>query len=148
MTVLLIVLLRAVMFKGSRFWVGMDSVCMHDLCVCVLQVSEDCLYLNVFIPLSVNFSNPVLKLPVMVWIHGGDFIAGSASKPLYDSRFISNFTHTVVVSVAYRLGNTHTLTHKHSLSFSLSPPQRSVKNSLNQYDFLDFPCDCESYQLS
>ncbi|KAG7454685.1 hypothetical protein MATL_G00262370 [Megalops atlanticus] len=40
----------------------------------------------------------------MVWIHGGDFIAGSASKPLYDGRFISNFTHTVVVSLEYRLG--------------------------------------------
>ncbi|KAL7827708.1 hypothetical protein AOLI_G00308600 [Acnodon oligacanthus] len=71
---------------------------------CPKMVSEDCLYLNIFVPLSVNFSTTVLKLPVMVWIHGGDFIAGSASKPLYDSRFISNFTHTVVVTVAYRLG--------------------------------------------
>ncbi|XP_049330061.1 cAMP-regulated D2 protein [Astyanax mexicanus] len=71
---------------------------------CPKTVSEDCLYLNVFVPLSVNFSAPLLQLPVMVWIHGGDFIAGSASKPLYDSRLISNFTHTVVVSVAYRLG--------------------------------------------
>ncbi|KAL6459753.1 hypothetical protein MHYP_G00315120 [Metynnis hypsauchen] len=71
---------------------------------CPKTVSEDCLYLNVFVPLSVNFSNTVLKLPVMVWIHGGDFIAGTATKPLYDSRFISNFTHTVVVTVAYRLG--------------------------------------------
>ncbi|CAF94784.1 unnamed protein product, partial [Tetraodon nigroviridis] len=42
--------------------------------------------------------------PVMVWIHGGNFIAGSASKPLYDGRFISNFTHTIVVNVEYRLG--------------------------------------------
>ncbi|KAJ4924848.1 hypothetical protein JOQ06_003798 [Pogonophryne albipinna] len=45
-----------------------------------------------------------VPLPVLVWIHGGDFIAGSASKPLYDGRFISNFTHTVVVSLEYRLG--------------------------------------------
>uniref|UniRef100_A0A8C7JXH3 Carboxylesterase type B domain-containing protein n=1 Tax=Oncorhynchus kisutch TaxID=8019 RepID=A0A8C7JXH3_ONCKI len=66
---------------------------------------ENCLYLNIFVPLDVNFSSPLLTtLPVMVWIHGGDFIAGSASKPLYDGRFISNFTHTVVVSMAYRLG--------------------------------------------
>lgn len=40
----------------------------------------------------------------MVWIHGGDFVAGSASKPLYDGRSISNSTRTVVVSVDYRLG--------------------------------------------
>ncbi|XP_051977000.1 crystal protein [Xyrauchen texanus] len=72
---------------------------------CPKKVSEDCLYLNVFVPLSVNFTAPLHKpLPVMVWIHGGDFIAGSASKPLYDARYISNFTRTVVVSVAYRLG--------------------------------------------
>ncbi|KAL7370726.1 hypothetical protein ABVT39_009329 [Epinephelus coioides] len=72
---------------------------------CPRIVSEDCLYLNIFVPLDVNFSSPLgSPLPVMVWIHGGDFIAGSASKPLYDGRFISNFTRTVVVSLEYRLG--------------------------------------------
>ncbi|XP_058482048.1 cAMP-regulated D2 protein isoform X2 [Solea solea] len=72
---------------------------------CPRKVSEDCLYLNIFIPLDVDFSSPLLSpLPVMVWIHGGDFIAGSASKPLYDGRFISNYTHTIVVSMEYRLG--------------------------------------------
>ncbi|XP_032367021.1 crystal protein [Etheostoma spectabile] len=72
---------------------------------CPRIVSEDCLYLNVFVPLDVNFSAPLgSPLPVMVWIHGGDFIAGSASKPLYDGRFIANLTHTVVVSLDYRLG--------------------------------------------
>ncbi|XP_041637263.1 cAMP-regulated D2 protein [Cheilinus undulatus] len=72
---------------------------------CPRTVSEDCLYLNIFVPLDVNFSSPLKStLPVMVWIHGGDFIVGSASKPLYDGRFISNFTDTVVVSIEYRLG--------------------------------------------
>ncbi|XP_033832258.1 crystal protein [Periophthalmus magnuspinnatus] len=72
---------------------------------CPRHVSEDCLYLNVFVPLDVNLTVPLwTHLPVLVWIHGGDFIAGSASKPLYDGRFLSNFTHTVVVSMDYRLG--------------------------------------------
>ncbi|XP_010768522.1 acetylcholinesterase-like, partial [Notothenia coriiceps] len=72
---------------------------------CPRKVSEDCLYLNVFVPLDVDFLSPLaVPLPVLVWIHGGDFIAGSASKPLYDGRFISNFTHSVVVSLEYRLG--------------------------------------------
>ncbi|XP_072233586.1 cAMP-regulated D2 protein-like [Leuresthes tenuis] len=72
---------------------------------CPKMVSEDCLYLNIFVPRDVNFSSPLQSLlPVMVWIHGGDFIAGSASKPMHDGRFISNFTHTVVVNVEYRLG--------------------------------------------
>lgn len=72
---------------------------------CPKKVSEDCLYLNIFVPLNLNFTSPPWRpLPVMVWIHGGDFIAGSASKPMYDGRFISNFTHTVVVNLEYRLG--------------------------------------------
>ncbi|XP_073706842.1 cAMP-regulated D2 protein [Garra rufa] len=73
--------------------------------MCPPKVSEDCLYLNVFVPVSVNLSLPIATpLPVMVWIHGGDFIAGSASKPLYDGRFISNYSNTVVVNMEYRLG--------------------------------------------
>ncbi|XP_016400331.1 acetylcholinesterase [Sinocyclocheilus rhinocerous] len=73
--------------------------------MCPPKVSEDCLYLNVFVPVSVNLSLPIVTaLPVMVWIHGGDFIAGSASKPLYDGRFISNYSNTVVVNMEYRLG--------------------------------------------
>uniref|UniRef100_A0AAV2IZZ4 Carboxylesterase type B domain-containing protein n=1 Tax=Knipowitschia caucasica TaxID=637954 RepID=A0AAV2IZZ4_KNICA len=72
---------------------------------CPKQLSEDCLYLNIFIPLDVNLSVPLWNpLPVLVWIHGGNFIAGHSSKPLYDGRFISNFTRTVVVSLDYRLG--------------------------------------------
>ncbi|XP_037552050.1 crystal protein, partial [Nematolebias whitei] len=67
--------------------------------------SEDCLYLNIFVPLDVNLTSPRGRpLPIMVWIHGGDFVAGSASKPLSDERFISNFTNTVVVNLQYRLG--------------------------------------------
>ncbi|XP_053479838.1 cAMP-regulated D2 protein [Ictalurus furcatus] len=72
---------------------------------CPHKVSEDCLYLNVYVPVSVDLSlKTTAQLPVMVWIHGGDFIAGSASKPLYDGRFISNYSNTVVVNVEYRLG--------------------------------------------
>lgn len=80
----------------------MVTVFLHVACV---QVSEDCLYLNVYVPVSVDLSlKTSAHLPVMVWIHGGDFIAGSASKPLYDGRFISNYSNTVVVNVEYRLG--------------------------------------------
>ncbi|XP_061923044.1 cAMP-regulated D2 protein [Entelurus aequoreus] len=87
---------RAQCMQGCRGPVAAD---------CPQNVSEDCLYLNIFVPLDVNFDSPPQSpLPVMAWIHGGDFIAGSASKPLYDGRFLSNFSRTIVVSLEYRLG--------------------------------------------
>lgn len=88
--------------------------------LCLTKVSEDCLFLNIFVPRSVDFSEPVRRpLPVMVWIHGGDFIAGSASKPIYDGRFISNFTNTVVVNLEYRLGKKVFYSNTHLFCFNM-----------------------------
>ena len=62
------------------------------------EVSEDCLYLNIWTPAQ----NP-RHLPVIVWIYGGGYINGSASMPLYwGDRLASK--GVVVVTVAYRLG--------------------------------------------
>ncbi|NNH72247.1 carboxylesterase family protein [Nocardia uniformis] len=55
------------------------------------------LNLNVFTP------DPTAKLPVLVWIHGGGFVAGSAASPWYDGASF-NRDGVVVVSVGYRLG--------------------------------------------
>ena len=61
------------------------------------QMSEDCLYLNVWAPAS------AAKLPVMVWIYGGGFQAGSASEPPQDGSKLAT-KGVVVVSMNYRLG--------------------------------------------
>jgi para-nitrobenzyl esterase len=68
--------------------------------------SEDCLFMNVWAP-EKPASN---KLPVMVWIHGGDHISGSASDPLpdgsgqvYDGAKLAA-KGVVVASFNYRLG--------------------------------------------
>lgn len=62
---------------------------------------EDCLVLNVIAASSVA---PGDARPVMVWIHGGAYIFGSASQPLYDARALAATGEVVVVSVNYRLG--------------------------------------------
>jgi para-nitrobenzyl esterase len=58
--------------------------------------SEDCLSLNVFAPTGAS------KLPVLVWIHGGAFIAGGSSQ--YDSARLAGEGPIVVVTLNYRLG--------------------------------------------
>lgn len=62
--------------------------------------SEDCLYANVWTPASFK---PGGKLPVMVWIHGGAFIQGAGSSPVYDGTHFAE-RGVVLVSVNYRLG--------------------------------------------
>ncbi|XP_070548992.1 acetylcholinesterase-like [Ptychodera flava] len=64
------------------------------------RVNEDCLYLNVFAPVT-NSSN----LPVMVWIHGGALILGSGTNGgLYDGTVLAAIGEVIVVSFNYRLG--------------------------------------------
>ncbi|NXQ78651.1 SASB hydrolase, partial [Quiscalus mexicanus] len=64
-----------------------------------LQVSEDCLYLNVYTPVSTGENK---KLPVLVWIHGGGLVFGAASS--YDGSVLAAFDNVVVVAIQYRLG--------------------------------------------
>ncbi|MGH8149413.1 MAG: carboxylesterase/lipase family protein, partial [Steroidobacteraceae bacterium] len=62
-------------------------------------VSEDCLYLNIWTPAH----SPSARLPVMVWIHGGGFVLGAASQPIYDGANLAR-RGVVVVTLNYRLG--------------------------------------------
>ena len=61
--------------------------------------SEDCLYLNVFTP-----GADQRRRPVLVFVHGGGFIVGSSSSPLYDGGRLAEFGDQVVVTFNYRLG--------------------------------------------
>ncbi len=62
-----------------------------------LSKSEDCLYLNVFAPADHRSRG----LPVMVWIHGGAFVAGESND--YDPSGLVR-DGVIVVSLNYRLG--------------------------------------------
>ncbi|XP_043837695.1 cocaine esterase-like isoform X2 [Dromiciops gliroides] len=61
--------------------------------------SEDCLYLNIYTP---DHAKEGARLPVMVWIHGGGLVLGSAS--IYDGSILSASQNVVVVTIQYRLG--------------------------------------------
>ncbi|OCT66584.1 cholinesterase [Xenopus laevis] len=63
------------------------------------EVSEDCLYLNIWVP------DPQPKgASVMVWIYGGSFETGTSSLDVYDGKFLAQSEQVIVVSMNYRLG--------------------------------------------
>ena len=61
------------------------------------EMSEDCLYLNIYTPAGEGAGRPV-----MFWIHGGAFILGSANS--YDGTMLARDHDVVVVALNYRLG--------------------------------------------
>lgn len=61
---------------------------------------EDCLYLNIWTPANFKYGQ---LYPVMVWVYGGGFIQGSASKAEYIGSTLAA-RDVIVVSFNYRLG--------------------------------------------
>lgn len=61
--------------------------------------SEDCLTLNLWTPALDGG-----KRPVLVWIHGGRFLRGSASEIPIDGSHLARNGDVVVVALQYRLG--------------------------------------------
>lgn len=86
--------------------------------------APSCLSLNVFTPFP-----GAASLPVLVWIHGGGFTAGTPSSPWYDG---AAFTRdgVVVVSIGYRLGCEGFLT------LEGAPPNRAVLDLLAGLDWV------------
>ncbi|XP_061590440.1 bile salt-activated lipase-like isoform X2 [Cololabis saira] len=69
--------------------------------------SEDCLYLNVWVPHGRRVSS---NLPVMVWIYGGAFLVGGSmggnflDNYLYSGQEIADRGEVIVVTLGYRVG--------------------------------------------
>jgi para-nitrobenzyl esterase len=68
------------------------------------HVSEDCLYLNIWVPEHGNE-----KLPVMVWVPGGAYAIGGCGtntvgeSSIYDSATLAKDTSCIIVTISYRL---------------------------------------------
>jgi para-nitrobenzyl esterase len=90
-------------------WTGVrDASRQGEICMQVLSkdngvgpgpASEDCLTLNIFRPAA----RGARRLAVMVWIHGGGLVNGSATAALYDGRALAR-QGVILVTINYRLG--------------------------------------------
>ena len=76
-------------FRGSTMWNPNT------------RVSEDCLYVNVWVPKT----HPrIRKSAVMVWIYGGGFYSGTTTLNVYDGKILAAVNNIIVVSIGYRVG--------------------------------------------
>ena len=66
------------------------------------EMSEDCLYLNVWAPTE-SLCNPEAKLPVAFWIHGGAFNHGFSNEITFDGDAWAS-RGVILVTINYREG--------------------------------------------
>ncbi|XP_014788401.1 acetylcholinesterase, partial [Octopus bimaculoides] len=66
------------------------------------NLSEDCLYLNIWAPTEARKFHS--NLTTMIWIYGGGFISGSSAKDVFDGRWLAVSQNIIVASLNYRLG--------------------------------------------
>lgn len=62
------------------------------------DIGDDCLAVNLWVPEGEG------PFPVMVWFHGGGYLAGSPSQLLYNGERLARSQRVIVVNAAYRLG--------------------------------------------
>jgi len=82
---------------ASRFGEACPQPLVEGLNPELVPGSEDCLKLNVYAPKAGK------GLPVMVWIHGGALLTGSAAEPYYEPIALVR-ERVIVVTLDYRLG--------------------------------------------
>ncbi|MEW6200622.1 MAG: carboxylesterase family protein, partial [bacterium] len=86
--------------------------------------SEDCLYLNIWQPLTAADS----PLPVMVFIHGGGFVSGSGNQDWYEGSDLASFGNVIAVTFNYRLN---------VLGFLVHPALRDQNGNAGNYGIYD-----------
>ncbi|KAJ7633008.1 alpha/beta-hydrolase [Roridomyces roridus] len=63
--------------------------------------TEDCLSMILYVPTSLKANSGA---PTLLWIHGGSFVAGSATGPGLDGSKLAIATNSIVAVMQYRLG--------------------------------------------
>uniref|UniRef100_A0AAR2LLS8 Neuroligin 2b n=1 Tax=Pygocentrus nattereri TaxID=42514 RepID=A0AAR2LLS8_PYGNA len=67
----------------------------------VQNQSEDCLYLNIYVPTEDDIRDR-RKKPVMLFIHGGSYMEGAGN--MFDASVLAAYGNVIVVTMNYRLG--------------------------------------------
>lgn len=71
------------------------------------NVSEDCLYLNIWVPQRVRLRHhggERRPVPVLVWIYGGGYMSGTSTLDVYNADMVAATSDVIVASMQYRVG--------------------------------------------
>ncbi|XP_063980243.1 acetylcholinesterase-like [Diachasmimorpha longicaudata] len=77
------------------------------------NVSEDCLYLNIWVPQKLRLRHKEAPggggmekkgMPLLVWIYGGGYMSGTATLDVYDANFMAASSNVIIASMQYRVG--------------------------------------------
>ncbi|KAI9554499.1 hypothetical protein GHT06_019772 [Daphnia sinensis] len=69
-------------------------------------ISEDCLYLNLWVPTKLRNANNNNSGngTVLIWIYGGGYMSGTSTLEVYDALILAATNDIIVVSINYRVG--------------------------------------------
>ncbi|XP_020507995.1 neuroligin 4 X-linked a [Labrus bergylta] len=79
------------------FTANLDTVVTY-----VQEQSEDCLYLNIYVPTEDDIHDENGLKPVMVYIHGGSYMEGTGN--MIDGSILASYGNVIVITINYRLG--------------------------------------------
>uniref|UniRef100_A0AAQ4QHE0 Neuroligin 4 X-linked a n=1 Tax=Gasterosteus aculeatus aculeatus TaxID=481459 RepID=A0AAQ4QHE0_GASAC len=79
------------------FTANLDTVVNY-----VQEQSEDCLYLNIYVPTEDDIHDENGLKPVMVYIHGGSYMEGTGN--MIDGSILASYGNVIVITINYRLG--------------------------------------------
>ncbi|KRY34866.1 Gut esterase 1 [Trichinella spiralis] len=91
------------------------------------EQSEDCLYLNIFVPRKTVHAKPY---PVLVWIHGGSYQVGGSQLFPINGTVDNIVSHGVIfVSINYRLGPLVVDKYRENQSIIPLPAERLIREN-------------------
>lgn len=90
--------------KNQRNSCPQPSLIVGKMAVDNTNSTEDCLYLNIYLPARRLSERSIARYPIIVFIYGGGYYSGGNSFPFYSGKYLAAHGNAMVVVPNYRLG--------------------------------------------
>ncbi|XP_065284969.1 acetylcholinesterase-like [Dermacentor albipictus] len=90
--------------KNQRSSCPQPSLIVGKMTVDNTNTTEDCLYLNIYLPARKLSERSIARYPIIVFIYGGGYYSGGNSFSFYSGKYLAAHGNAMVVVPNYRLG--------------------------------------------